>query len=1079
MKRTYNFLKIILPLIFLLVSVIGYAQQKTVSGIITSGADGSPLPGVNVIIKGTNDGVSSDFEGNFSIEVEETSVLQFSFLGFLSQEITVQGVTTIDVVLVEDATALDEVVVTGYTTQSKTTVTTAIAKVDAEELQNIPAGGSAVLALSGRVSGVTVLQTTGRAGDTPTIQIRGGTTPGLGGDTPLFIIDGFVQDDLGDTDMNDIEEFTILKDAAAAAIYGARAGNGVIIIKTRRGKAGKFSVSLKYQHEYQSAERHKMEKLTPEEEMYFARLGYVNYENTLATNSFVTRNNWWSSPQAMDSNNSSLLRWTDDVMAANGGQVPAGWVTTADPLTGRLMSWTPTNWQDLTLTDGFSDSYVANINGGTEKATYNFTASLYDNTGIGVYNKYKRYYIKGNTDFTLSDKVKAGSSFRWSMTDTQTGEGNTWYQRSGRQPSTTRYYNEDGTPYWNNTGKRNPDYTEQHLIRGRYNTDMTLNAYLDWEIIKDLHFRPTVNLRQQTYSYLSFELENVLGGSRRNQAGRNDNTINTQYDALLTYNKTLKDNHNLGLLAGATFTNGYDYIVSGTAFNGPSDLTPIILGSTPPENNDIQSSYVKRATSGFYGQLTYDYKRKYLFNSTIRHDGDSRLVGDNRYGTFIGVSGGWNMHFEDWWANLGLSNVLTKSKFSVSYGESGKSSLTIGGVFIDPQGLYATTSYGGETGVRQSILSNEDLVWETTKETDFRYQFTLFQKKPLDISIEYYDKKAVDRLFNEPLPAYTGFTGIVQNIGDFGTTGLEIDFAMTPVKNEKFQWSFRGFAEFALSRKTLKLPDNGTENNRINGTFVYNPNDPTGDPILVGGFAEGEESNDVYVYAHDGVIGTWEEADAYNALISFDEGANLRNRRGSMKVPGNVKWKDLNGDGIINSLDRYKLGNNNWKQHLSLENSFTYNSSIGNFRLSVLLEAFVGHLTYDFNNARVYSQAQGQDFLGAGVRDSYQQPGDEVSGIAQYNWADLHVMNNFNRRDDFWTQKGDFISLRNITLNYAIPKKWAENIGLKDLNAFILGKDLGFLTEYKGNNPQTFGTDGLGGTPPAPLTVSMGVEIKF
>ncbi|GGK34008.1 SusC/RagA family TonB-linked outer membrane protein [Yeosuana aromativorans] len=1075
MRRNYNFLKIILPIFFLATSFTGFGQQKTVSGTITSSVDGQPIPGATVVIKGTASGVVSNFDGNYSIDnVSETSILEFSFLGYKAQEIPVQGLTTINVVLVEDNTQLDEVVVTGFTSQSKATVTTAITKVDAESLQNTPVGGASIDALQGRVSGVTILRTTGRSGDTPVIQIRGGTTPGLSGDSPLFIVDGFVQDDLGDTDMNDIEEFTVLKDAAAAAIYGARAGNGVIIIKTKRGQKGKFSVSLKYSHEDQNVDRFKIDWLTPEEEIYFARLGFVTYENPLGA-IFHERNNWWSAPQAYDSNNASLLRWADDVMANNGGVIPNGYVTTADPITGRLLAWKPSNWEARTLTPGNSDSYVININGGNDKAVYNLTGSYFDNKGIGVYNSYKRYYLKASTDINLAGNLKAGSSFRYSLTDTQTGEGNSWYERSGRLPTTARYFNDDGTFFQNDSGKRNPDFTEQYLTRGRYNTDMTFNTYLEWEIIPDLKLKPSAFFRQRTYSYLSFNKANSLDGDRRDQAGRNDNTLDTQFEAILTYNKTILEDHNFGFLAGTSFQNGYDYVVSGSAFGSPSDLIPIILSSSPNEENDVSTSYIKTAQQSWFGQITYNYKRKYLLNSTFRKDGAYQFTDKFKFGLFSGISGGWNIHAENWYAGTKLSNILSKAKLSISYGESGKNNLSI----LDTQGAYETTSYAGQTGIRQSTLINENLKWETTKENDYRFEFSLLKENPINLSVEYYNKKAIDKLFVEPLPNYTGFTGIRQNIGDFESKGLEVGFNATPVKTLNFKWSLQGFADFVISRKTLKLPENGNPNNRIGGTLVYNPDDPTGDPISVGGTAEGEETNDLYVYANDGVIGSWEEADAYNAMVSFDELSNQRNRRGDMKVPGNYKWKDLNGDGIINSLDRYKIGNSNWRQHYSFGNTFTYTSPIGEFSLSILLESYTGHYVYDFNNPRVYSQAQGQDRIGAAIRDSYLQPGDEVSGIAQYNWADLHVMNNFQRLDDKFTQKGDFISIRNVTLNYTLPKEWVKPIGAESIKAYVVGTNLGYLTEYKGLNPEAFGTDSLGGTPPPPETVSFGVEVKF
>jgi TonB-linked SusC/RagA family outer membrane protein len=1082
MRVNYNYFKIIIPF-FMLIMSFGYAQQKTVSGTITSATDGIPLPGVSIIIKGTTTGVSSDFDGKFTINVDETNILQISSLGFAPQEISVEGLSTINVILEEDSNLLEEIIVTGYTTQSRTTLTTAIEKIDAEPLQNSPAGGSAVNALTGRVSGVTIVQTTGRAGDQPIIQIRGGTTPNATGDTPLFIVDGFVQDDMGDVDMNDVEEFTILKDAAAAAIYGAKGGNGVVIIKTRRGKKGKMSVSIKYSHESQNIDRFKVDFLTPEEEIYFGRLGFVNYQNALADN-FYNRSGWWSSPQPIDSSNSSVLHWADDVAAANGGQIPDSYVTTADPITGRLFAWEPTDWQERTLTPGTADNYNFNINGGSDKAIYNLSMSLYDNVGVGVYNKYRRYYMKGSSDIELNDKLKAGFDFRYSFTDTQTGEGNTWYQRSGRQPTTQRYINEDGSFHQNNSGKRNPDFTEENLIRGRYNTDVNLGTYFEWNIIEGLTFKPRMNLRQRSYSFGSMVLANSLDGTRRNQDAENRSWIDTQFDALLTYDKSFNEVHNTSFLAGTSFRNGYDYRVWGNAFNGPSDLTPVILGASVNEDNDIQSTYTKSAIQSWFGQASYNFKQKYLFNASVRYDGAHQFTEANQFGLFTGFSGGWNAHKEDWWSDSSIGNYINKFKLTTSYGESGKNNLSIN----DTRGAYSTTSYGGLTGIRQTTLVNEDLVWETTQETDFAVELGILNK--VNLSFEYYDKKAIDRLFLEPLPSYTGFTGIRQNIGTFGTKGLDIGFNTQLMNTEKFQWNVSGFADFITEDRTLKLPDNGNPNNRISGSLAADPNNPTGPPIDIGGFAEGERWGAIYGFVEEGVVADWADADAYNAMISFDEFSNLRNRRGSMKIPGDYKWKDLNGDGIISSLDQKFLGWTNPDKHFSLANDFSYKTPVGDFTLSILLEAFTGHVVSDYTTPRTMSQAQGGDRLNILVRNSYLQPGDESSGYARYGWADLHTLNNFNRGfrgggDTRWTQNADHIAIRNIALNYTLPEDWVSPAGLSEVKAFVVGSNLGYITNYKGATPQARGRNGTSSfgeiysLPPVPLVVNFGVEVKF
>ncbi|MCK5700707.1 MAG: TonB-dependent receptor plug domain-containing protein, partial [Cyclobacteriaceae bacterium] len=337
--------------------------------------------------------------------------------------------------------------------QSRSKVTNSIVTVDAEPLQNIPAGGNALNSLIGKVSGVVVLQSDGRSGSAPSIQIRGGTTPGFGGDTPLYIVDGFIQDDIGAIDMNDVEEFTILKDASATAIYGAQAANGVIIVNTRKGKRGKFNIQFKYGHEYQNVDRYKVDVLTPEEEGYYMRMSYLGYEDPLAYQFISGRSQWYSAVQPFDpsqpgyvENNASQMHWLDDVLQYNGGVLPDGWHQTVDPVTGRQLAFPVNDWQDATFTDGNADSYFLNVGGGTEKAIYSVSMSYYDQKGIGVFNNYSRLYLNANSEIELSKRVRTGFNFNYSLEDEDRGEGNSWYERGGRQTITTRLWNDDGTP---------------------------------------------------------------------------------------------------------------------------------------------------------------------------------------------------------------------------------------------------------------------------------------------------------------------------------------------------------------------------------------------------------------------------------------------------------------------------------------------------------------------------------------------------------------------------------------------------------------------------------------------------------
>ena len=1062
------------------IAIAAIAQQITVTGTVTGGTDGALL-GATVVEKGTSNGTATSTDGNYSITVSGSeSVLVFSFIGYLSVETAVGNQTVINAMLPVSSTAIDEIVVTGYSSQSRATITTSIETVKGDELQNLPAGGHAVNALAGKVPGVVVIQKDGRSGSAPSIQIRGGTSPGFGGDSPLYIVNGFVQNDLGGVDMNDIEEFTILKDAAAAAIYGAQAANGVIIVKTRSGKKGKMTVQFKYAHEYQNIDRYKQPILTPEEEIYYARLSYLNYERDIGYQFISGRSQWWSAAQPYDpaqagyvQDNASMLYWLDDVLTYNNGVLPDGFHQTTDPVTGRQLAFPVNDWQDAVLSNGSANNYFLNLNGGSELASYNVSMSYYDVNGVGAYNDYLRYYLSANTDFQLSDKVTAGFNFGYAMEDENRGEGNSWYERSARQAITVRLDKDDGSPAPNfkNSGKYNPEYYESHLLRERVNSDLRVSTYLNWEIIDGLTFKPTLLVRQLGSNYASIIYENEISGVKRDQVGWSTSALNTQIDGLLTYDKQFGD-HSMTLLAGSSFRDTRNYLVEGSTFGATSDLIPIMQPTTPQENSTVESEFLATAIQSWFGQVSYDYKMRYLLNATLRADGNYKFTDENKWGIFPAISGGWNIHMEDFWSDLGVG-WFSKAKIKAAYGEAGQSgNLSI----YDTQGSYSTTSYAGITGVVQSNLMNDQLTWETTREWGFGTDLGFLNNRIIFIA-DYYDKASIDRLFLEPLPSFTGFTGIRTNVGTFTSTGVELSINAQIVRSGNWSWELYAFSDLLLSQETTKLPDNGTEHNRIGGTFVYNPDDPEGEPMLVGGYAEGERWGAIYGYVNEGIIQNWDEADAYNAN-HFDEiSASSANKR-QFKKPGDYMWADLNGDGLVNSYDREFKGYATPDKRHGLTSTLRWTPRFGAFLFSFTLEAMQGAMAEDWHGMRMVAQAQGADRPNLYVRDSWLEEGD--NGVARYTWANRHVAWNHERVSDPWLQKADYLALRYIELKYTIPQTWASKIKLQEFSTFISAYNVGFLTNYKGPDPSQVNTqDHIRTVPPAPLTVNFGIDLKF
>lgn len=820
LKTTLSILLVLITTMQLVVA----QEERSVSGTV-SDENGDALIGATIVVEGTSQGVVTDLDGLYSVNVLSNSdILVISYIGYETQKITVGVNSIIDVTLSTQNVALSEVVVTGYSLQSTATVTSSIERIDGEKIENLPAGGVSVNALAGRVPGVSIFQNSGEPGAVPNIQIRGGTTPGFSGDNPLYIVDGFVQDDPSDIDMNDVAEFTILKDAASTAIYGAQAANGVILIKTKSGKKGKTEVTFKYNYGYESVERAKQDWLTPEEEIYYGRLGFLRYEGTTGY-SRLNRSGWWASPQPIDAvNNASILYWYDDVIAANGGSLPSGYVTTNDPLTGKLLAWEPTDWEAKTLTPGNANTFYLNLAGGTEKSKYSISLSSLNDDAVGVFNKYNRYYLNSKVDFKLSEKLTSGISFRYTYTNEDDGGGGNWYQRSGRQPTTIRFYNDDGSPAPNNAngGKPNPEFYEQNRLDETIFTDVNVSAFINWNIIEGLNFKPSIGLRHRGTNILDFQSSNILSSSRP-QNGFIFNGLNTQIDGLLTYDKSI-GSHNFGLLAGTSFRNGYSYQVGAFAEGGSTDLIPVIIGSTPRENSDATTSHSQTAIQSWFGQLTYDYNTKYLLNATLRRDGNYKFTTNNQWGLFYGISAGWNIHNESIWSDMGLSNLLNRMKFTVAYGEAGKTS---GMSINDTNGAYGTNIYGGQGGIVQTTLENADLVWETTREINTKIQTEFIGKSRINFSAEYYDKTSLDRLFLEPLPSFTGFTGIRTNVGTFQSTGLEFVAGATIVANSQVSWNISGFADILLSQKTIKLPETSADKNRISGFLVADPGNPS------------------------------------------------------------------------------------------------------------------------------------------------------------------------------------------------------------------------------------------------------------
>ncbi|MCD6200424.1 MAG: TonB-dependent receptor [Bacteroidales bacterium] len=1057
--------------VFLICLVIPWAvaQEVTITGTVTS-QEGNTLPGVTILVKGTQRGTITDANGNYMIKLSNAdSVLVFSFVGYVTQEVRVGSRKVINVTLSVSTEKLDEVVVVGYGTQSRATVTTSVSKVTEESIKNVPVASSPVTALIGKISGVNIVQTDGRPTASPKIWIRGGTDTNPTNDHPLYIINGIVRSDMDDINPDDIESIDILKDAASTAMYGARAANGIVIITTKRGKTGKAKFNFKYNRQYSSANRYKQDFLSPKDEMYYARIGIARaskVDGWTADYAGMLENSKWYGTGNTPSSRASL-QYADDVRAYFGGVLPSTYMTITDPVTGRELAWEPVDWQDKVFQNGYAQNADMSISGGTDKLKYYSSLNYYNNNGVAPSTSYQRVSFTANGDYQISEKLKAGVSTSYQLLDQdfgRDGSGYRWFERSGRLPTSIRYYKFDDTVDRNiigldpgNGGKPNPEYWDQVTERGYYYGRLMLSSYLEWNIVDGLVFRPFIALNRTDYNGGVFNKASAYS-TQRSAAAYNSASMNTQFDATLTYNKTLAGVHGINAILGTSFINDYSYDITSSANGASTDLIPT-LNAASDENATAYSYLDLGAVQSWFGRVNYDYDKKYMLSLSMRIDGAANFSENNKWGYFPGVSAGWNIHRENFWK----SNAISMLKLRGSWGLTGKNNINI----FDTQGRYnATYQYDGQAGVLNTTLPNYDLIWESTSSYDAGVDMGLFNNN-LKIILDYYHKTSYDRLYNKDLPAFTGFTSIKTNFGSFINRGFEAEMDYTPIANDKLRWDIS--LNWSYNRGTVgELPDNGKPKNRDGGFEHFDPS--TGEYTFVGGYAEGERPDAMYANVWDGVFSTTADAAAWNAVT-----VDMQTKTHAPKQAGDTRWKDVDGNGLIENADRQFVGYKLPDHRGGLTNTLKYKG----FTLRLVTDWALGHTIYDYGHVRILAECQGEDRIGVEIKNSWMQEGD-VTDYPRFTYADLNGHTNYDKpgTNSYFYYKGDFLCIRELYLAYQLPQRLLHNLRLEDVNIYVTGHNLAYLTKYPGRNPEEL--DGVDRYMyPIPLTISTGISLNF
>ena len=1077
-------------------SMLNEKKLQDISGLVMD-VMGEPIVGVNVMEKGTTNGTITDMDGKFLLKAPANATLIISFIGYKTLAVNLEGEKNVNITLKEDLEQLDEVVVVGYGTQKKSSLTASVATVPAKELSK-QMGHSVAAALQGRAPGVEILQKGGEAGADIKILVRGAGT--FGATEPLYVIDGaFSNNGLNSLNPSDIESIQVLKDAASTAIYGARANNGVILVTTKKGVEGRTQITYKFKGGVNFA-REGYKYLDAGDYLYYQRLGWQR------TNGGTSMEN----QKGFGVNSGVDLAFMTD---ANKHLLNEGWRSMADPVdpdktlifrnhAGEL--------HDLTFRNAaFTQDHYLNLSGGNDKGTFSSSLGYYSEDGQIISTNYQRVNGTINGSYKLLPvlTVNAGGSFSWSkMPDLwtydlkspwngETGEYELFYRTMSMFP-TWNPWNEDGSPAagWSNQDG-NPYYWKDKLTRSTTNRKTSFNIGFALEILpQQLFLNGNSSMYYTDSQFELFEKKYQQIGqapnTNRNASQTNTKVFQQQHALTLEYKKGFSG-HNINAMAGGEYFDYQYQNLEARVSGAPTDDIPTLnAGTNRTYTTSVKTGY--RILSGF-ARVNYDYNYRYMVSLVARYDGISKLS-DNRWGFFPGISAGWNVHEEAFFKDSKFAEVVSLIKPRISYGLNGN----VNGIGnFDVYGKYGSVgAYNGNLGYLNTGVVNSKLRWEKSHTFELGLDLGFFNNR-IHMIMDYYDRTTSDLLTDVNLPEYTGFPSFKTNLGTISNRGFELEAKVNLLTRKDWSWDVTANTSF-VKNMVKKLPFNGNVNNRQGGEQVWDPK--SNSLVWVGGIQEGKSLGDIIAYKQVRILRDWD--DVRNHAGDFvDEVANLYGPNKAAEYagkpgwkpiePGDVLWDDKNGDNVINSYDRQVVGNIYPKWTGGFSTTLNYK----NWSLYGRFDYAVGHTIYNDLKARILGQYNGSFNLITDVRNSWSENNTETS-IPKFYWADQNAKKNITRSNNGTTnlnnnnstfyEKGDYLCLREVTLSYKFPKNLINKVFLTDASVYVTGQNLFYITGYDGTSPepvmdiQANGRGGIdNGRYPTPRTVLFGLQLSF
>jgi len=1030
-------------------------QQKTISGKITDGS-GQPIPGANIVEKGTTNGVQSDFDGKFSLNVKsEKSILVVSYIGFTTKEIPLNGQSNIVIKLQEDSAKLEEVVVVGYGSVKKKDLTGAVVSVGAEKLEG-RSNTNVLQSLAGQATGVQITQSQGAPGLAPTVKVRGASSINAG-TTPLYVIDGIPLEDsstnstdtgittgsnlsfnrnpLNFINPNDIESIDILKDASSAAIYGSRGANGVVIITTKQGKAGKTKIDATIETGFSHVNR---------------TTKMMNASEFIAFNT-AARNNSWA----------TIVAATPSATRGLNVTVP---VEFSDP-TWLARIGNGTDWQDVALRTAHNRNFQLSASGGNEKTQFMVSLGFLDSEGVVDRNTYDRINLRSNIKHKFNDHVRMGLNIGLSRAKEApygTGGKSDVVSLALQSDPFFPLYVETGSlgfkdpaSIWNTFSKYgfqlwHPYALTREASNKKTTNISTITSYLEWDIIKDLTFKTSAssNIENTFYNFYWNAGQN-WGYSGFVPAQADFKTLQSNNwisENTLTYNKTFNEAHTLNLLAGYSAQEQTTDTSSMTAGSFPNDLVHTLNAGVVNAGNTFSEEW---SLISYLARANYSYKGKYLASAAIRADGSSRFGANNKWGYFPSGSLAWRISEESFLKDVSwISNL----KVRLSYGATGNNSIpnygSIGTLAYSPY----VSSGAVNQGIYTSNFADKNLKWEKTGQTNFGVDFSVLNGR-VKFTGDIYYSKTKDLLLNVPIPILSGFSSTLTNIGELENRGIEVNLSTQNIDG-KFKWS-TDFNISANRNKVLKLGANDAPID-INVSSMTSRT-AVGQPIGM-----------YYGYVIDGVIMSKAELDSKAYPVWPGSEA------------GDPRVRDVNNDGKIDSNDRTYLGNYQPNYQWGMTNNFSY----GGFELSVLLRGSQGGEILNHNARYLKSGVGGGNRNMYSVVNNYWKS-DADPGNGQIPKPRMLPTTVRDFGSSYWVEDGSFVRIQNIRMGYNLPKTLVNKMKLSNIKLYLNMENVHVFSDYLGYDPEgsTYQSGVLVGFDygayPNPFTATFGINVSF